>query len=156
MKESAGGAGNKPGSRASIISMVFQLDHIGIVVESLEQAVPLWCGMLGFPAESVEYHEVPAEGVRIAMLQGNIKLELLEATDPQGSVQRFLEKRGGGLHHLCFATGSADEAHARLSEAGYQLLSDAPLNGAEGRVFFIHPRSASGVLSEMVELEEAE
>jgi methylmalonyl-CoA epimerase len=136
--------------------MMFQLDHIGIVVEALDQAVPRWCSILGFPMESVEFHDVPSEGVRIAMLRGNIKLELLEATDPSGSVQRFLEKRGAGLHHLCFSTDDADRTYDRLNEAGMQLLSAAPVNGAEGRVFFIHPKSASGVLAEMVELHEAD
>ena len=133
---------------------MFQLDHIGIVVKSLEEAVPLWCAMLSYPAEAVEYHEVPSEGVRIAMLTGNTKLELLEATDPAGSVQRFLEKRGPWLHHLCFESGDVDQAHGRLSDAGMQLLSESPFQGAEGRVFFIHPKSACGVLTELVELDE--
>ena len=132
---------------------MFSLDHIGIVVESLESAVPVWCELLSYPQSEVEYHEVPSEGVRIAMLQGNIKLELLEATDPAGSVQRFLEKRGQGLHHLCFASTDVDEAHARLGSGGLTLLNEAPKQGAEGRVFFIHPKSASGVLTELVELQ---
>lgn len=132
---------------------MFQLDHIGIVVEDLDRAVPKWCSILGFPLESVEFHEVPSEGVRIAMLRGNIKLELLEATDAAGSVQRFLERRGAGLHHLCFNTVDVDKAYGRLHEAGLQLLSPGPVTGAEGRVFFIHPKCADGVLTEMVELE---
>lgn len=135
---------------------MFKLDHIGVVVESLPEAVEAWCRILDYPADAVEYHEVPSEGVRIAMLRGNIKLELLEATDPEGSVQRFIEKRGGGLHHLCFGTEDADGDHARLAEAGLRLLNEAPKQGAEGRVFFIHPRSASGVLTELVELSKVE
>jgi len=122
-------------------------------VDSLEQAVPVWCRILSYPGDAVEYHEVPSEGVRIAMFKGNVKLELLEATDRQGSVQRFLEKRGGGLHHLCFSTKDVDETFAGLSETGMQLLYGQPVQGAEGRVFFIHPKSATGVLTEMVELD---
>ena len=132
---------------------MFELDHIGVVVESLEQAVPVWCSILGYPAADVEYHDVPSEGVRIAMFRGNIKLELLEASDPEGSVQRFLEKRGAGLHHLCFGTADAAQSHARLAAAGLQLLSEQPVAGAEGRVFFIHPKSSGGVLTELVELD---
>lgn len=90
------------------------------------------------------------------MLSGNIKVELLEPSDPQGSVQRFLEKRGAGMHHLCFATDDADSQHARLKGEGLQLLSESAVQGAEGRVFFIHPRSTGGVLTELVELDGGE
>jgi methylmalonyl-CoA/ethylmalonyl-CoA epimerase len=130
---------------------MFNLDHLAIAVPDLDAAVGLYCQLLGFPAEQVEYHDVPSEGVRVALLKGNTAIELIQPTDPAGSVARFIEKRGPGLHHLCFAT---EDAQARLDElkaGGSRLLDDAPRTGAEGRVFFVHPASAGGVLTEFVE-----
>ena len=131
---------------------MFRLDHIGIVVEALEPAVELYCKLLGYPVEQVEYMEVPTEGVRIAMLSGNTKIELLEPTDPEGALARFLAKRGGGVHHLSF--GAPAPLQAKLDElktGGLELLDSEPRTGAEGRVFFVHPKSTAGVLTEFVE-----
>jgi methylmalonyl-CoA/ethylmalonyl-CoA epimerase len=131
---------------------MFRLDHIGIVVAALEPAVELYCRLLDYPPEQVEYHDVPGEGVRVAMFKGNSTIELLEPTDPQGALARFLEKRGGGFHHFCFgAAAPLEDRLAALREQGFQLLDDAPRSGAEGRVFFVHPRSAGGILTEFVE-----
>jgi methylmalonyl-CoA/ethylmalonyl-CoA epimerase len=131
---------------------MFRLDHIGIVVAALEPAVELYCRLLDYPPEQVEYHDVPSEGVRVAMLKGNTTLELLEPTAPQGALARFLEKRGGGFHHLCFgAPAPLEDRLAALREQGFQLLDETPRLGAEGQVFFVHPRSAGGILTEFVE-----
>jgi methylmalonyl-CoA/ethylmalonyl-CoA epimerase len=131
---------------------MFRLDHIGIVVEALEPAVELYCRLLSYPAEQVEYMEVPSEGVRVAMLSGNTKVELLQPTDPEGALARFLTKRGGGVHHLCFGAPAPLKAKLdQLKEHGLSLLDDEPRTGAEGRVFFVHPRSTAGVLTEFVE-----
>jgi methylmalonyl-CoA epimerase len=131
---------------------MFTLDHLGIVVASLAQAVPAFCKLLGVPEDAVEYHEVPSEQVRIAMLKGNVTVELLEPTDPAGALARFLQKRGPGIHHVSFASPPPLEAKlAELKAAGFRLLDDQPRVGAEGRVFFVHPASAGGVLTEFVE-----
>jgi methylmalonyl-CoA epimerase len=131
---------------------VFNLDHLGIIVESLQAAVPLYCQLLGIAAEAVEYHDVPSEGVRVAMLKGNTTVELLEPTEPEGPLARFLEKRGPGLHHWCYAVKPPlEEKLAELKAAGFEVLSENPRVGAEGRVFFVHPRSAGGILTEFVE-----
>jgi methylmalonyl-CoA/ethylmalonyl-CoA epimerase len=130
---------------------MFTLDHVAIVVPELEAAVATYCQLLDYPPAAVRYHEVPSEGVRVAMLKGNTTLELLQSTDPAGSLARFIEKRGPGLHHLCFAVDEAQPQLDRLLRAGLSLLDTTPRVGAEGAVFFVHPRSAAGVLTEFVE-----
>jgi methylmalonyl-CoA epimerase len=132
---------------------VFTLDHLAIAVPDLDAAVETYCRLLGYPAEAVEYHEVPTESVRVAFLHGNTKLELIQPTDDASSVARYLEKRGPGLHHICFATANAQTRLDSLKAAGVRLLDDVPRTGAEGRVFFVHPNAASGVLVEFVETE---
>jgi methylmalonyl-CoA epimerase len=132
---------------------MFHLDHLGIVVGSLAEYVPLYCRLLDFPESSVEYHDVPTEGVRVAMLKGNTTIELLEPTDPAGSLARFLEKRGPGFHHWTFRAGAPlEDKLAQLKASGAQLLDEAPRVGAEGRVIFVHPKSAGGILTEFIEL----
>lgn len=131
---------------------MFRLDHIGIVVAKLEPAVELYCRLLDYPPEQVEYHDVESEGVRVAMLKGNTTIELLEPTDAQGALARFLEKRGGGFHHYCFgAPAPLEDKLAALREQGFTLLDELPRQGAEGKVFFVHPKSAGGILTEFVE-----
>lgn len=131
---------------------MFRLDHIGIVVEKLEPMVELYCKMLGFPPEQVVYHDVPSEGVRVAMLAGNTKLEFLEPVNPDGGLAKFLAKRGPGFHHFCFGgPAPLEDKLAALKNDGFRLLDEVPREGAEGRVFFVHPKSAGGILTEFVE-----
>jgi methylmalonyl-CoA/ethylmalonyl-CoA epimerase len=131
---------------------MFHLDHLGIAVRSLAESVPLYCRLLGISLQSVEFHDVPSEKVRVAMLKGNTTIELLEATEPDTSLARFIEKRGEGFHHWCFrAPAPLEDKLAELQSAGLELLDSRPRVGAEGRVFFLHPRSAGGILTEFVE-----
>jgi methylmalonyl-CoA epimerase len=131
---------------------MFTLDHIGIIVEKLEPAVEIFCQLTGCPSDTVEYHDVPSEGVRVAMLHGNATIELLEPTNPKGALAKFLEKRGSGFHHYCFrVSGPIQEKLDELKAAGFHLLDDQPRQGAEGRVFFVHPKSAGGILTEFIE-----
>lgn len=130
---------------------MFTLDHVAIAVPDLAAAVQLYCKLLAYPPEAVEYHDVPSEQVRVAMLKGNATIELLECTDPAGSIARFIEKRGAGLHHLCFTTPDAQAQLDGLAAAGFTLLDQQPRTGAEGSVFFVHPKSAGGVLTEFVQ-----
>ena len=130
---------------------MFQLDHLGIVVRSLAESVPLYCALLGLDEAGVVYHDVPSEQVRVAMLKGNTTIELLEPT-AEGALTRFLEKRGPGLHHWCFAVPAPLQVKLdELAAAGYRLLDEQPRFGAEGSVFFVHPASAGGILTEFVE-----
>lgn len=131
---------------------MFTLDHIGIVVSSLADSVPLYCRLLGLDPAEVEYHDVPTEQVKVAMLKGNTTIELLEPTGTETGLARFLEKRGGGFHHWCFAAPAPlEDKLAELKAAGFDLLDNEPRVGAEGKVFFVHPKSAGGILAEFVE-----
>ncbi len=131
---------------------MFNLDHIGIVVADLDASVRSYCSLLGLDPAAVEFHDVPTEGVRVAMLRGNTIVELLQPTNPEGGLAKFLEKRGPGLHHLCYAAPQPlEDKLAELKAAGLSVLDEAPRVGADGRVFFVHPKSVGGVLTEFVE-----
>jgi methylmalonyl-CoA/ethylmalonyl-CoA epimerase len=126
---------------------VLKIDHLGIAVSSLDTALGAWRA-LGF--ELADTHEVPTEKVRAAFLPvGESRLELLEPTDPDSVIARFLQKRSG-LHHVCVLVDDIEAALSELKEKGVELLDQAPRPGAGGcRVAFVHPRSAGGVLLEL-------
>ena len=128
------------------------LDHLGIAVRSLQESLRFYVDALGLSAEGLE--EVAAEGVRIAFIQvGQSRIELLEPLGPDSTVARFLDKRGEGIHHICLRVERLDETLAGLRSRGVEIIEPAPRIGAGGRrIAFIHPRSASGVLVELVEL----
>ena len=130
----------------------FTIDHIGIVVDALDSAVALYCSLLGVKPEAVEYHDVPTEKVRVAMLKGNTIVELLEPTEEGTGLAKFREKRGAGVHHICYAAPAPLQAKLdQLKAAGLALLDESPRTGADGKVFFVHPKSCGGVLVEFVE-----
>lgn len=126
---------------------VLKIDHLGIAVSSLDAALTAYRA-LGF--ELADTHDVPTEKVRAAFLPvGESRLELLEPTEPDSVIARFLQKRSG-LHHVCVLVEDIDAALAELKEKGVELLDQSPRPGAGGcRVAFIHPRSAGGVLLEL-------
>ena len=128
--------------------MIDKIDHIGIAVPSIEEAKKTY-EALGLAVESVE--EVPAEGVRVAMIRcGESRIELLEPTSDDSPVAKFLAKRGPGIHHLCLASTDVRADDARLRDGGFQVLRDEPTVGAGGHeVQFVHPRSTGGVLLEL-------
>ncbi len=131
--------------------MIRRLDHIAIAVPDLEAAIARFVEDLGIelggredvPTESTSTVFLPIEGTQI---------ELIHPINGEGPVATYLEKRGGGLHHLCFETDDIDADMTRLKEKGYRFLSESPKPGAHGtRVAFIHPKSAGGVLIELAE-----
>ena len=128
-----------------------RLDHVGIAVRSLAERVPLYQDLLGVPLAREE--EVPTERVRVAFLgDGETHVELLEPIDGEGPIAQFLEKRGEGVHHLCFEVDDIEATLARLRAAGVTLVGQAPRPGAGGcKVAFLHPKSAGGVLIEISE-----
>jgi len=128
---------------------VRKIDHLGIAVRSLEEAVKAY-EALGFTVEAA--CEVPTEKVRTAFLPiGESHLELLEPTDPTSVIARFLEKRSG-LHHVCVLVDDVDAALADLKARGIALVDESPRIGAGGcRVAFIHPEATGGVLLELKE-----
>ena len=126
------------------------LDHLGIAVRSIEQALQLYEGLLGLRAASTE--TVEQEKVRVAMLplEGS-RIELLEPTEPDSPVGKFLAKRGEGLHHIALKSPDLAAAVARLRAAGARLLNE-PRPGAGGHLYvFVHPASAGGVLLELIQ-----
>lgn len=131
--------------------MTLSVDHVAIVVRGLDEALAFYRDALGLDVE--ERCEVPEEGVEIASLSlGNGSIELVRPMDDQGGIARFLEKRGEGLHHICFAVDDIVAAMQRLQEAGATLITDQPQEKADGRRYvFIHPKSAHGVLLELYE-----
>ncbi len=127
------------------------LDHIGIAVEDLDEAIGLYREKLGFEVESVE--DVPGFGVKVAFLplgEGNV--ELVQPVTDDSAMAKFLEKKGPGFHHLCFRVEDIRAELARLEDAGVQLVDREPREGAHGTlVAFLHPKSTGGVLIELAE-----
>ena len=130
--------------------MIGPAHHVGVAVRSLDAALADY-RTLGFEAESVE--DVPTQGVRVAFLgKGPVRIELLESLRPDGVIARFVDRSGEGLHHLAFAVQDIRAEMRRLREKGLKLVDAEPRPGARGRlVAFIHPRSAHGVLLELVQ-----
>jgi len=126
-----------------------KLDHIGIAVRSLD-AMKIY-ESLGFTVEHTE--TVESQRVRTAFLPaGDSNLELLEPTDPESPIAKFIEKRGEGIHHICFRVDDIESHLARLKAEGYRLINEAPVPGAHGcRVAFLHPAAGNGVLIELSE-----
>lgn len=124
------------------------IEHLGIAVNSLEECIPYYENLLGTPCYAIE--EVKDQKVRTAFfLVGQTKIELLESTDPEGPIGKFLEKKGEGIHHIAFAVENAGEALAEAESKGLQLIDKVARKGAEGmNIGFLHPRSTHGVLIE--------
>ena len=130
--------------------MIRKVDHIGIAVRNIEEALRVYRDALGLPLTRVQ--EVPEQKVRIAFLPvGDCELELVEPTATDSSVARFLEKRGEGLHHICFEVEDIEAALQELTARGLRPIDKKPRQGAIGLVAFLHPKSAHGVLIEIVE-----
>lgn len=127
------------------------IEHIGIAVKSIEEAKKFYEGVLGLKCYAIE--EVKDQKVKTAFFKiGQTKIELLESTDPEGPVGKFIEKRGEGIHHIAFATKNLQASLSSLEEKGIQLIDKTPRKGAEGLdIAFLHPKSSLGVLTELCE-----
>ncbi len=127
-----------------------RVHHVAVVVRDLDAALRFYRDSLGLDLETVL--PIPSDGVRIAFLPiGEVKVELVEPTDPSTGVARFLERSGEGFHHVCFEVDDLAETLTRLAIDGIELIDTAPRKGAEGPVAFLHPRSCHGVLVELIE-----
>jgi methylmalonyl-CoA/ethylmalonyl-CoA epimerase len=131
--------------------MFERLDHVGIAVEDLDGALPLYTGALGM--ELVARETIPEQGVDAALLEhGGERIELLAPLRPETTVGRFLTRRGAGVHHVAYGVDDIDAALAELAGRGVELIDTAPRRGLHAsRVAFVHPRASAGVLSEIVE-----
>ena len=128
---------------------VSHIEHIGIAVVSLDTAIPYYETLLGTKCYATEV--VADQKVKTAFFKvGQTKIELLESTDPEGPIGKFLEKKGPGVHHLAFAVDNVNAALEQASEAGIQLIDKLARKGAEGlNIGFLHPKSTLGVLTEL-------
>lgn len=127
------------------------IEHIGIAVKNLEESIAFYEDVLGLTCYGIE--EVADQKVRTAFFKlGDTKIELLESTDPEGPIGKFIEKKGQGLHHLAFAVPDLDTALKESEEKGVRLIDKASRKGAEGlNIGFLHPKSTCGVLTELCE-----
>jgi methylmalonyl-CoA epimerase len=127
------------------------LDHIAVAVPSITSALPLFELIAGAQSSPVE--RVASQQVEVAFVgTGETRIELLQPTGPDSTVQRFLDRRGPGLHHIAYRVRDLDETLRRLADAGIQLIDREGRPGAGGhRVAFLHPKSTSGILIELVE-----
>jgi len=127
------------------------IEHIGIAVNSIADAIPFYEKVLGLKCYNIE--EVADQKVKTAFFMiGQTKIELLESTDPEGPIGRFIEKRGEGIHHIAFAVENIEERLREAEAAGVKLIDTTPRPGAEGMsIAFLHPKSTMGVLTEFCE-----
>jgi len=128
-----------------------KIDHIGIAVRSIASSARVYSGRIGMPFGAIE--TLPAEGIRVGFLgRGETRLELLEPIEENGTVARFLSKRGEGFHHLCLAVEDIEAALSALEGAGVRTVGEAPRSGAGGsRIAFLNPKDTGGVLIELSE-----
>ncbi len=139
-------------SKSTYFTMnIKHIEHIGIAVKSIEESLPYWEGVLGLKCYAIE--EVADQKVKTAFFKvGQTKIELLESTDPEGPVGKFIEKKGEGVHHIAFAVENIEEALLEAKEKGVRLIDEVPRKGAEGlSIGFLHPKSTHGVLTEFCE-----
>jgi len=128
-----------------------KIDHLGIATKGIDEALKFWSDALGL--ENIHTETVEDQKVRIAMLPiGESRIELLEPTSEDSPISKFLEKRGGGIHHIAVAVEDIQASLAKLKTQGIRLIDESPRIGAEGcLVAFVHPSSTNGVLLELVQ-----
>jgi methylmalonyl-CoA/ethylmalonyl-CoA epimerase len=128
-----------------------KINHLGIATPSIHEALKFWTDVLGL--ENIHTETVADQKVRVAMLPiGESRIELLEPTSPDSPISNFLEKRGGGIHHIAVEVDDITASLEQLKDAGARLIDESPRVGAEGcLVAFVHPASTGGVLLELVQ-----
>ncbi len=127
------------------------IEHIGIAVKSLEESIPYWEKVFGLQCYAIE--EVADQKVKTAFFRiGQTKIELLQSTDPEGPIGKFISKKGEGIHHIAFAVEGIETALSELESKDIRLIDNTPRKGAEGlEIAFLHPASTHGVLTELCE-----
>jgi len=131
--------------------MIKKINHIGIAVENIDEALKLYTDVLGLKVENIEV--VSEQKVRTAIIPvGESKIELLESTDPEGTIAKYIEKRGEGVHHLAFEVSNIQDALATLASKEVPLIDKEPRKGVENtKIAFLHPKGTGRVLLELVE-----
>ncbi|MCD4835083.1 MAG: methylmalonyl-CoA epimerase [Bacteroidales bacterium] len=127
------------------------IEHIGIAVKNLDESIKYYEDVLGLECYNIE--DVKDQKVKTAFFKvGDTKIELLESTDPEGPIGKFIEKKGEGIHHIAFAVDNIEEKLKHAEDKGVRLVDSSPRKGAEGLdIAFLHPKSTFGVLTELCE-----
>ena len=130
---------------------VHAINHIGIAVRSIEAQRPFYEGTLGAVYEGIE--EVPDQKVRVGFFRvGDVRLELLEPSEPSSTIASFLEKKGEGLHHVAYTVDDLESRIAELKQSGVRMIDNTPRPGAHHmRIAFLHPKSSNSILTELCE-----
>jgi methylmalonyl-CoA/ethylmalonyl-CoA epimerase len=130
--------------------MIKKVDHVSIAVSNIQEGLKTFENLLGIKAGHVE--EIPDKGVKAAMIMvGDVEIELIEPTKPDTGVAKFLEKKGEGIHHVCFEVDDVDKELQSLAARGVDLIDKQGRKGLAGKVGFVHPRSTKGVLVELAQ-----
>ncbi len=134
--------------------MIEKIDHIGIAVRSIEKASELFSNLLGLKVTGEE--RVEGQKVKVAFLPlGDSELELLESTEPESPIARFIEKKGEGIHHIAFRVDNIEKTLEKLKKEGIRLIDEKPRYGAGGvKIAFLHPKDTNGILIELSERNE--
>ncbi len=132
----------------------YKVDHIGIAVKNLDETLQFYEDVLGLTCTGKE--EVSEQKVRVAFLPiGDSEVELLESTDPEGPIAKYIDKKGEGIQHLAFRVDNIEEAIEAMKEKGIRMIDEKPRYGAGGaKIAFCHPKSTGGVLIELSERED--
>ena len=130
---------------------VSHIEHLGVAVRSLDEAIPYWEKVVGLKCYAIE--EVADQKVRTAFFKlGQTKIELLEPTSPESTIAKFLDTKGPGIHHMALACENIEEQLADAAAQGIRLIDATPRKGAEGMtIAFLHPKSTQGILTELCE-----
>jgi len=128
-----------------------EIDHIGIAVADLEESVKVYTEVLGL--EVAAYEIIGEQKVKVAMLPvGDVNIELLQSTDPEGPIAKFIERKGEGFHHIAYRVENIEQELAKLKEKGVRLIDETYRIGAHNaKIAFIHPKAMGGVLTELVQ-----
>lgn len=135
------------------MSKIKKINHVAIVVENIDTALAFWRDQLGLELDHIE--DVPSQASKVAFLPvGEGEVELVEPTDPESGLAKYLEKHGEGMHHICVEVDDIDEMLKILSGKGVRLINVEPIDLPGRRMAFIHPKAANGVLVELYEITD--
>jgi len=135
------------------MSIIKKVNHIAIVVEDIGQALAFWQDALGLHLQKIE--DVPSEKVKVAFLPvGDSEVELVQPTEEESGISKFLRDRGPGLHHMCFEVEDIDQTLLRLKTKGIRVINESPIQLPGRKMTFIHPKSTMGVLVELYQLTD--
>jgi len=130
--------------------MIKRVDHVSIVVSNLDEGLKIYENLLGIKASHIE--TVADQGIKAAMIVvGDVEIELIEPISPDSAVAKFLEKKGEGVHHICFEVDDVDKELESLAARGVNLIDKQGRKGLAGKIAFLHPRSTKGVLVELAQ-----